>query len=220
MIRNIACVPGVLLVIAWGAGPAHAQTPAPARAPLAIVAEHIVEEGPNYAIKVTWPRTGLAAADRKVKQLIDPMIADVKRDSQLDTSSRAKYEVQASFTTSLAGPDLLSIRLLLYTYTGGAHGSTQIYGLNVDVASGRELNLDDALAMLGLTLPELADRAAAQLRTKLGDEMIFPEGAKPTRDNYSTFVIGRDQVTFVFQQYQVAPYAAGIAEVSLPRKSR
>ena len=47
---------------------------------------------------------------------------------------------------------------------------------------------------------------------------MFEEGADTNPENFSSFVISADKVTFIFQQYQVAAYAAGPQEVSFERK--
>jgi hypothetical protein len=56
-----------------------------------------------------------------------------------------------------------------------------------------------------------------QLSSRLGDA-FFEEGVRATAQNFGTFRIGRQDVTFVFNNYQVAPYAAGPQEVSFRRK--
>ena len=69
-----------------------------------------------------------------------------------------------------------------------------------------------------MTIEEVSAQTADQLKAKL-DTAFFPDGASPDPKNYQTFIVGPDKVTFIFQDYQVGPYAAGPQEVSFPRKS-
>ena len=117
-----------------------------------------------------------------------------------------------------AGSDIISVKLLLSQDTGGAHPNTVAVGVNVDPKTGRALTLDDALALTGMSLGQVAAESLAQLKAKLGADMIFPEGADPKPENYGTFLVSASAVTFVFQSYQVAPYSSGMQEVSFPRK--
>ena len=64
--------------------------------------------------------------------------------------------------------------------------------------------------------PPNAESYESQQYSPLGNA-LFADGALPKPENYQTFVVGADSVTFIFQEYQVAPYAAGPQEVSLPR---
>lgn len=94
---------------------------------------------------------------------------------------------------------------------------TAFVGENFDRATGKELSLDDALTLTGLTLQQVSDGARGQLQAKLGQDFIFPDGASPSPDNFSAFVVTPNAVTFIFQEYQVGPYSVGAQEASFPR---
>jgi len=195
-----------------------APTVAPGR--INITTQTIAEETDRYVIKLSYPQTGIAAADAQIKKIVDANVADIKdaaKDPRAVNSAAGRYTLDGGFTTSLAGPDIVSISLGVSNYLGGAHGAHHIFGLNFD-KTGKALTLDDALAMTKLTLTQLADQLRQQLTAKLGRDFIFPEGVTPDRKNFETFLVSADQVTFVFQEYQVAPYVAGIQQVAVPRR--
>ncbi len=172
----------------------------------------------TYTISAAYPQFGISAIDSDIKKTVDDAIEQFKKDAAgpLMTSSRNQFLGQ--FDSAYVGPDIVSTRLSLMQYTGGAHPITPIAGLNYDRASGKKLTLDDALKLVDLSLEGLAAKAKAQLQIDLKDGFQFPEGAEPKPENYATFVVSADKVTFIFQQYQVAAYAAGIQEVSFERK--
>jgi len=213
------------------AGPSKANaasstaTPAATAEPakINITTQSINEDADRYTIRVSYPQTGLATADAQIKKIIDANVAQIK-DATKDgpkgpppVSAAGKYTLDGSFTTILAGPDIVSINLSISTYTGGAHGAHAIFGLKFD-KTGKALILDDALRMAGLTLTQLSDQVTQQLKAKLGRDFLFPEGATADPKNFNTFLISADKVTFVFQEYQVAPYVAGIQQISVTVK--
>ena len=78
------------------------------------------------------------------------------------------------------------------------------------------ISLDEALKMTGKSLRQISIEASKQLQDRFGT-VQFPEGAIAIEKNYETFVINTSTVNFIFQQYQVEAYAAGMPEVSFPR---
>ncbi|MBI4067823.1 DUF3298 and DUF4163 domain-containing protein [Candidatus Kaiserbacteria bacterium] len=179
------------------------------------------EETDTYVVDAKYPQFDIASIDANIEAVVEGALTQFKNDVALGPpppdSAVSQYEFQSMFDSAYVGPDVVSAKLVFSTYMGGAHGIASIYGLNYDRETGRELTLDDALAMIGLSLTEVAERAKAELTAKLGSDIISPEGADPTPENYATFIVGPEQVTFVFQVYQIAPYAAGPQEVSFTR---
>jgi hypothetical protein len=208
-------------------GPSSAKASASTTTPAAtapakvnITTQSINEDTDRYLIKLSYPQTSIAAADTQIKKIIDAAVADIKNATKdgpkgPPVSAAGKYTLDGSFTTILGGPDIISISLSISTYTGGAHGSHVIYGLNFD-KTGKALTLDDALSMTRLTLAQLSDQLTQQLKTKLGRDFLFPDGVSADPKNFDTFLISADKITFVFQEYQVAPYVAGIQQLSVP----
>ncbi|MBI5470679.1 DUF3298 domain-containing protein [Candidatus Kaiserbacteria bacterium] len=187
---------------------------APAQATLAT--STVQEETSGYVINVAYPQFGIPAADIQIKAIVDRAVTDFKMVPPYNEPGFPKYEFDGSYDSAYIGPDIVSARLILYQDTGGAHGNAIAIGLNFDASSGVPISLDEALALIGKTLPEVADAATKQL-TKDFDIVQFPEGATPTLENYQTFLISKNSVTFIFQQYQVEAYAAGMPEISFSR---
>ena len=42
------------------------------------------------------------------------------------------------------------------------------------------------------------------------------QGTEPTQENFDLFKLEKNSVRFVFEQYQVAPYASGMPEIVVP----
>jgi hypothetical protein len=173
----------------------------------------------GYTVEVRYPQLGLPS-DAKIKEVVDREVSDFRnliRDFPPPTIG--PYSMEGRFDSIFISSEVVSLRLVFSSYTGGAHGNSVILGLNFDRASTRQLTLSDALTMIDMSIDQVSAEAMAQLEAKLGTSM-FPDGASPDPENYRTFVISRDRVTFVFQEYQVAPYASGPQEVSFSRTRR
>lgn len=178
----------------------------------------ITESTDAYRIEAHYPQLGIPAADEKIKAVIDKAITEFKEyPANPPDSAVPQNELVSSFSSVYVGPDIVSVAISISEYTGGAHPNTVIIGVNVDKGSGRELALDDALAMIGKTLPQLAEASLAILQSEFGESIIFPEGAEAKVENYSTFLVSEDKVTFIFNSYQVAPYSAGQQHVWFKR---
>lgn len=176
------------------------------------------ENTDTYTIDIEYPQFGIPAFDTVVKGYVDTAIAAFKSypADVPSVDSVPKNEQVISFSETNAGSDYMSATLLVSEYTGGAHPNSVYIGINVDVRTGREATLDDVLGLIGKTLEEVAVKTDAEMKAKLADA-YFEEGAEAKAENYSTFIIGKDSVTFIFNSYQVGPYAAGPQEVSFPR---
>ncbi len=172
-----------------------------------------------YRVEARYPQFDNPLVDAKIKAVVDTAVAEFKTiPPNPPGGATPKNEFTGLFDAVYAGDDIVSVKLLFSQDTGGAHPNTVAVGVNVDPKTGRSLTLDDALALTGMTLEQVAAQSLAQLKTKLGFDLISPQGADPKPENYNTFLIGASTVTFVFQSYQVAPYSSGMQEVSFPRK--
>ncbi|MEY4747653.1 MAG: endo,4-beta-xylanase-like protein [Candidatus Parcubacteria bacterium] len=194
---------------------------------LTVRGETTEDETTVYKIDVQYPQFAAATGTASYTS-IDTINAEIRRDIDGAVGEIKSYptnprdmaspqnELTIRYGVPYIGPDVISIRLSISQYTGGAHPNTLLSGMNFDRASGKRLLQDDALKLIGKTITEISSEATAQLKAKLGDAM-FEEGANTNPENFSSFTISQDAVTFIFQPYQVASYAAGPQEVSLPR---
>ena len=181
--------------------------------------ETVSEDTEAYLIDVRYPQFGIPLVDAKIKAVVDNAVAAFKSyPANPPDSAVPKNEFTGSFNSTYVGADVVSVALSISEYTGGAHPNTVIIGVNVDRKTGKDVTLDDALLMIEKTLPEVSGESLVQLKAVLGEDMIFPEGAEPKPDNYSTFTVSKDKVTFIFNNYQVAPYSAGPQSAEFARK--
>jgi peptidoglycan-N-acetylglucosamine deacetylase len=176
------------------------------------------EETDTYSIRARYPQFGVASIDALITREVEEAISAFKAyPANPPESAVPKNEMAIDFNGVYTGSDFISVEMMVSEYTGGAHPNSVIYGITIDRASGKELTLDGALALLGKSLSAVAAESLAKLRADLGEDMLFPEGAAARPENYSVFIVSENDVTFIFNNYQVAPYAAGPQRVSFAR---
>ncbi len=199
-------------------GAENPQTATTTALNIQVTSVNVRDETPAYAIDVQYPQFGIVAIDTQIKKILDDTIAEFKTlpPNPPDMNS-PQNELTVRFDSAHAGADVVSVKLIISQYTGGAHPNSLFSGLNFNRASGRQLLQDDAFKMIGLTAQQVSVAATAQLKERLGDTM-FEEGANSNPENFSSFIVSGAKVTFIFQPYQVAAYAAGPQEVSFERK--
>lgn len=179
--------------------------------------ERIEEETDAYAINVQYPQFNNAVIDEQIRNDVQTAVAEFKTYPPVPHDSAAiKNDLICSYDSVYVGSDVISVRLAISEYTGGAHPTTAFVGENFDRASGRRLVLADALRLIGKTLDDVAVEARTTLQNRLADA-FFEEGVAVNVDNFSSFVVSDKAVIFIFQEYQVAPYADGEQEISFPR---
>ncbi|NLO21464.1 MAG: DUF4163 domain-containing protein [Syntrophomonadaceae bacterium] len=111
--------------------------------------------------------------------------------------------------------DILSFYVDYYSYTGGAHGLTERKAYNFNINTGEEISLSeffledyDYKDMINKTIQEVIDQ---------NPDQYFPAeyGFQGISEDQGFYLENNSLVIF-FQQYEVAPYAAGIRGFAVP----
>ena len=177
----------------------------------------VSEQTDAYIIDIKYPQFGMPAIDADIKGKVDSSVAEFRSYPPNPPVSAAQNEFTGTFEDVYVDTEVVSVKLILSQYTGGAHPMTIVSGLNYDRATGRQLLQQEAFEMLGLSAAQVSERATTELKEKLGDS-FFEEGANSNPENFSSFTISRDSVTFIFQASQAGPYAVGPQEISFGRE--
>jgi hypothetical protein len=116
-------------------------------------------------------------------------------------------------------PALLSVVVRTEFYSGGAHGMsfTRTYNFWHLAGKPKTFGLWDALKGDAASRRELdyllMQKALADNRTAWVDEGMITDFKQ---QNLSRFYFTRDGITFVFDPYELGPYAVGTIELSIP----
>lgn len=114
---------------------------------------------------------------------------------------------------------LTTLEVRGYTYTGGAHGGTSITFINWDTKADKNLKLDDVFVSgyhdQLTTIAEKIFRKDEKLSdtASLKDNYFFKDDKFALNENFSITPLG---IKFLYNQYEIKPYAAGITTLFIP----
>jgi len=112
---------------------------------------------------------------------------------------------------------LISLRLSIEGMQAGrAHPYHTHQVLNFDLNKGKVLTLKDLFKSRANYLSVFAKYASKELNDKLQDKWMINDGTAPLAKNYQLWNLEDDGILITFEEYQVAPYAAGPQEVEVP----
>ncbi len=179
----------------------------------------------GYSIKTETPVL-VGSDDPRVKNFNDEMQAIVKKavdDFKKNLANLAPTPLSsASYLEmhfNLVSPpgNLISIKFDTQTYyTGAAHPSDASVTATYDLEAGRDLSLADLFVPDADYLTPIARFCTDQLSTRDISFQGFELGATATPQNYRNWNITSDGLMITFDEYQVAPYAAGPQTVVIP----
>jgi hypothetical protein len=218
------------------AAPVVPQAPAAPKQP-AVSAVKVEEKTDLYTFSFAWPAEAAAIPKlaERFKAEMEKAKAELTRDASSDRDERKKggfpfhaYELQRSYETAGQSDRLLSLESSVYSFTGGAHGSTGSGSLIWDRQAAKEVSIPDLLiagqswtgaitqAFCVLLNREREKRRGAPVEpgSTFGDCPKYNELTKVLRDTNSN---GRfDHVGVIADQYVAGPYAEGDFDIPLP----
>lgn len=204
-----------------------ADVSAEAAASVTVQSKTVEEKTDLYDIKMSIPVfSGLA--DEDYQEELNGAIEDLAmKDLELLKSGAAQdaetaeesgytfrpHELISSYSLKSDGSEaaggILSLVVTSGFYTGGAHGETRVDTYNVrNGQTASELTLED---LFGSDYAAIIKQA---VNAKISeDPSSYFEDAFQGIDHDHIFYVQGGQAFIVFQQYEIAPYAAGIIEI-------
>lgn len=111
--------------------------------------------------------------------------------------------------------NILSIPMLYYQYSGGAHGLTTEKSYNFNLKTGEVIKLEnlfrDGFDYNTKINQYIKDKIAKKPEEYFDNGTVF-KGIKTKQD----FYISNDGIVVYFQLYEISPYAGGIREFKIP----
>lgn len=154
-------------------------------------------------------------------------------ESDTTTADYAKdlsYDSQTYFSVERNRDGVVSFLIDSYDYEGGAHGMPGIYGVNVDLATGKEIRLgdivkrDDLKPLLQMVESKVLERDSDALFDEpLAKFKEFVKDKKPATESdlvefagLDNFYLTETSIVFYWNVYEISPYAAGQLVVEIP----
>lgn len=169
-----------------------------------------VSESINQALENEILRNYLNdSTSASLEEYADQFIADYK-------SIKARFDRafgwENTVNTDIVRQDsILVIKTYIELYTGGAHGSSEVYYANFSLENGKLLALSDVFkGDYKSKLNEVVFKAFNQ-QTELISEEFFDDNKYYTEN----FGLLKDGIVFYYNSYEIAPYAAGPTEIKI-----
>lgn len=180
---------------------------------------------PTYTITAQTPQlTGsedprLPAFNQRLNDLVAAEVDAWRKSFQelpiTPLSNGSMLEVKYTLVSQIG--DLWSFKFDFSFYSDtAAHPGLYSITLNYDLGHGRELTLGDLFMPNSNYLEVISNYCILQLSQQPFFDGAFTTGADPTVENYRNWNITPDGLTITFDEYQVAPYAAGPQQVHIP----
>lgn len=176
--------------------------------------------GPYSSISLEYPESSSSSLseiyeyiEQVKKDFIEmvPKSPEQAEEEGVDGGGRAY--VLKTVTTVYTSTSTITYKLETYNYTGGAHGGSSIATFTYD-KQGSLITLESMLTSPD-SLSKLSFFARAYFYKKLGEQSqkdTIDVGTEAKFDNYQSWYVTDEGITFVFQQYQIGPYTIGIQE--------
>ncbi len=160
------------------------------------------------------------------RRLMNAMTADFFNAYQTTTEGIPNIELLSSFNWQKRfssevlynDNNILSIRMEKYAYTGGAHGVAIQGNLVFDLLKNKRIRLND-LFYDGFEprLNALIDKKLRKLNGIAKDDNLNDAGFLIDEiEINNNFYINNDGIVFYYNVYEIAPYASGPLEISIP----
>ncbi|MDD3303197.1 MAG: DUF333 domain-containing protein [Candidatus Gracilibacteria bacterium] len=181
----------------------------------------ISKETDSIKVDIDFSLVGNKNIDDKVYKYVKEYIVNFSNGiKNQDTSTHNwKNELYIVGEEKTVG-GIITYKFEFYTYTGGAHGNTEIKTFNF-TNSGKEINLKSQTLLKKISdysleyFKNLYDKG--ELNT---DENWLQTGLEAKKENYENWLItgiekGSLKVKFIFNQYQIAPYSEGMPTIEI-----
>jgi hypothetical protein len=144
------------------------------------------------------------------------MLKDEKENQNNDFCKKSPqscdYSYGTFYTLKYKHGHILSILITDYGYYGGAHGTSLVKSYNFNLKTGQQIKINHVLktkAKMGKT-----QRYAYNYIQK-HKELFFPE-IKLSDVKIDYFYFTKNGIVVIFQEYEVAAYAAGQPTIKIP----
>ncbi|MCC3867485.1 DUF3298 and DUF4163 domain-containing protein [Terrisporobacter mayombei] len=150
---------------------------------------------------------------------IEKQSEEYKKDYEISNkhSSLPKfvYEAYSQYNVTYNENNLVSIPILTYEFTGGAHGMSVLKSFNYNLKSGEELKLSNIFKD-NVDYKNIINTYIKK-EIKKNKDLYFTgkEGFKGIDDNQG-FYLKNDKLIIYFQLYEIAPYYVGIPKFEIP----
>lgn len=155
---------------------------------------------------------------QQLENYVDTFLGEYVDLTEQDSSATFPWYMHAGIDFCFVSDNYVKAGFLMDTYTGGAHGNINFTTYMVDVKTTAVVRLEDICT----DIPQLEKRAEVIFRKTYGinpaanlseEGFWFTDNVFHLNRNFS---FENKTLTFIFNQYEIAPYSMGIFYIELP----
>lgn len=126
------------------------------------------------------------------------------------------YQAYIDYKVTYMESSIISIPVTYYSYTGGAHGTTEVISRNIDLKTGKELALKDIFKEDTDYKNLIKQEVIKQIKLEPG--IYFEDAIQTVEESKEdpSFYIEDGHIVVYYPLYSIAPYASGIREFRIP----
>ncbi len=180
----------------------------------------IKETRKGYDIDISYPRFGHGAIDRQLETWARGIAKEFTEAARESTGEPNPWATEVSYEVVRNDAQMIVVGFTNYSYSGGAHPNSSTETFNFLMPDGRRVEVAELFSPKGIQ--RISDISIAKLKQDLGgpdgmsDMDWIRRGAGPNARNFTSFALVPRELHITFDAYQVAAYAAGPQEVSIP----
>jgi hypothetical protein len=173
------------------------------------VLKNLSSEAVQEQVNALWENEAL-----KFKQEIAQLASE---DTTIDTvEPKDPYEATSTYKLGILKPEFISLYVDYYSYTRGAHGSTDRVAYNIDLLTGKQIALSELFVQDFDYKIFINDIIKAEIQADQGS--YFENDAQAFKEITADqqYYINENNLVIYFDLYEIAPYATGIPEFAIP----
>lgn len=158
--------------------------------------------------------------ESSLQSLADEYAGWAKEDEGYTDTDSYRYSIFKETEAVRVDSRVISLVELYSDYTGGAHGNYGFTGYTLDAESGEFLDILDILKDAGGFREASISYITKYLQEEYADG-LFPEYEQAvediwTRNEGPNWYLDASGITFIFNPYEIGPYAMGEVRITLP----
>lgn len=165
-------------------------------------------------------RQWMAKKEASLQEIADEYAGWAEEDESYTDTDYYRYSIFREIEASRMDRHVISLIELHGDYTGGAHGNYGFTGYTFDAQSGTILDISDILKDTEGFKKTSVDYITKYLKEEYQDELFSEyEGTVEeiwTRDEGPDWYLDAAGITFIFNPYEIGPFAMGEVRVTLP----
>lgn len=163
--------------------------------------------------------------EEKINEIVNKFKENVNEwDVPSDFDKEMKSGLWINFEKHFLTENYISLRITVSEYfIGAAHPNNYSFALNYNLKNSSEIKLSNIFSvnqeeyLSCISKLALADLKNQFIKLDMDPEtMMFQSGVESKLENFNNFNLTENGIAFNFDQYQVAPYAAGEFHVIIP----